>query len=442
MRSFRKVLLFFAVVILYEGIFSFLLEPVTYGHFLDIELEKDRENGKIPDMAVIGDSCTEMDFVPSVLERELEGEGVSCVLNAGTGSQMIWGTYYYLKDLFRQYDLKYVVVGIDYGIFAAEEDYVPKRELVVLDRIKSMDIKAEYIGNCLEWQDWLQLLTSYRYRENMESMAENLKAKLEAAYREGVDTREGTHYQERGYVYTEERGELRTRIHPAGDWRVERISDRAMEYLDCIVDLCREEDAELFLVAMPYSFSGIYQSETHQPIYAFFSAYAAEKGVPFWDFNLLRDRMRLLPDSMFSDEGHLGGNGALVCSSQLGKIMRDRLAGKDVSGYFYGSVEEMKADTEGIVACDFGTRSCGENGGRLIEAESIHAPDVVPEYEYWVREEGGEWVKLQEYGESTQCRIPAAYLDGKITIQVRCRRQGDTVEWERRTEKVREPGME
>ena len=67
-----------------------------------------------------------------------------------------------------------------------------------MDRIKSMDIKAEYIGNCLEWQDWLQLLTSYRYRENMGSMAENLKAKLEAAYREGVDTREGTHYRERG----------------------------------------------------------------------------------------------------------------------------------------------------------------------------------------------------------------------------------------------------
>ncbi len=441
MRNFKhnakKAVLFLAVVIAYEMLFSFLLEPVTYQHFLETELKENEERGILPDMVVIGNSSVEMAFVPSVLEEGIGDAG--CVLNAGTGSQMIWGTYYYLKELFRQYDIKYAVVGIDYSIFFGADSRNVRRDLVVLDRIHSADIRAEYIKNHFEKKEYIYLLKSYRNREYFGSMAENVSGKLDGNYRKGVDSREGTHYLERGYVYSTEKGDLHTGIYGANQVDVNQVSNESMEYLDKIVELCREEKVELHFVALPTSFSGIYGSDTYQSAVDFFNAYAADKGVPFCDMNLLRNRTEILPDDMLSDEGHLGYNGALICSDIYAEIFNRQRSGRDVSDYFYHSVDEMKKDIKGIVVCDLGTKPYGEAGDRMIHAKSIHEEGVIPEYEFWVCQEGSEWIKLQEYSEEAECFLPAKYLESKVDIQVNCRSRGSNAEWEKRKRISKEP---
>ncbi len=437
MRNFKRVVLFLAVVIAYEMLFSFLLEPVTYQHFLETELKADEAAGVLPDMVVIGNSSVEMAFVPSVLE---EGIGdVSCVLNAGTGSQKIWGTYYYLKDLLRQYDIKYVVVGIDYSAFFGENSKNIKKDLLVLDRIHSFDIRVEYIKNHFEKKEYIYLLKSYRYRGGVGSIAENVRKKLDESYREGVDSREGTYYQERGYVHSTERGEFHTGIYDAYEIHVDQASGKVRKYLDKIVELCREEKVELYLVTLPTSFSGIYGSDTYQSAIDYFNDYASARGVPFCDMNLMRNRTEVFPDCMLSDEGHLGYNGAAICSGIYAEVFNRQHAGEDVSDYFYHSVEEMKKDIKGIVVCDLGTKPYGEEGDRIIRAKSIHEENVIPEYEFWIREEGGQWMKLQEYSENAECFLPAQYLESKIEIQVNCRSRGSNAEWEKRKRISKEP---
>lgn len=440
MRSFKKVLIFIAVVLAYEAVLDFLLEPVVYEHFLEKELTRDAKQGLEPDMVFIGDSGVEMTFVPSVIENELED--VDCVLNAGTGSQMIWGSYYYLKDLLREYDMKYAVVGIDYSVFMKQEERVPKRDLVVLSRIKSPFIKAEYAGKFLQGEEYLYLIKSFANKGNLGSIRENVRAKLSHNYRLGIDDREDACYMERGYVCTTARGELRTGIYGPFTWETGNISEEAVLYLDKIVELCREEQVTLYLAVTPIAFSSLYDTATYQEMLDYFQDYAVQKGVFFCDLNLMKDRVRVLPDSMMSDGTHVGGEGAGLCSMFYGKILREKGEGKDVSEYFYASAEEMRQDIRGVEACSFGTVPFGEEGDRMIQAKSIHGEGVVPEYEYWVCEESGQWTRLQEYSESTQCLLPAGYLNGKVIIQVNCRTKGENVNWEQRTQAVREPGME
>lgn len=439
MRNFRKVLVFIAVALVYEAVFGFLLEPVTYEHFLKIELKKDAGRQRKPDMIFIGDSGVEMAFVPSVIEGKLED--VNCVLNAGTGSQMIWGSYYYLKDLLRKYDIKYAVVGIDYSFFMEQEERVPKRDLVVLSRIDSLAIKAEYARNYLRGEEYLHLLKSYANKENLGNMIENVKVKLSPNYHAGIDDREGSYYKERGYVHSTAKGELGTGIYGPFTWDARRISGEAVSYLDRIVELCREEGVGLYLTVTPVAFSSLYDTDTYQEMFDYFQDYSKQKGIFFCDLNLMKDRVQILPDSMMSDGTHVGGDGSILCSNFYGEVLKAEMEGRDTSGFFYRSVEEMRRDIKGIIACDFWTESYGENGDRRINARSIHEEGLIPEYEYWICEEGSQWLKLQEYGENEQYILPAQYLDGKVTIRINCRRKGESVEWERQTQFSREPWM-
>ena len=119
MNNFKKVLLLAVLLILFEQVLGYVLEPVTFQHYLELELRQKNVEDKQPDMVFIGNSRVSTTFIPSVFSDRIEG--VSCAFNAGTGSQGIEGTYYYLKDILDQYDLKYVVLGVDYQPFLWEE---------------------------------------------------------------------------------------------------------------------------------------------------------------------------------------------------------------------------------------------------------------------------------------------------------------------------------
>ena len=303
MRSFKRILIFIVIVLTYEAILDFLLEPVVYEYFLKKELVRDAKQDLEPDMVFIGDSGVEMTFVPSVIESELED--VNCVLNAGTGSQMIWGSYYYLKDLLKEYDIKYAVVGIDYSVFMKQEERVPKRDLVVLSRIKSPSIKAEYARKFLQGEEYLYLIKSYANKGNLGSIRENVRAKLSYHYLSGIDDREDTYYKERGYVCTTARGELRSGIYGTFAWETGNVSEEAVSYLDKIVELCREEKVTLYLAVTPIAFTSLYDTETYQDMLDYFQDYAGQKGIFFCDLNLMKDRVLVLPDSMMVDSTHV-----------------------------------------------------------------------------------------------------------------------------------------
>ena len=112
MRNFKRVILLCVIFLLFEVVIGFALEPVTFQHYLEKELAKKKEENIQPDLAFFGNSRISTAFIPSVFSENIDE--VELAFNGGTGSQGIAGTYYYLKDILKQYDLKYVVVGIDY----------------------------------------------------------------------------------------------------------------------------------------------------------------------------------------------------------------------------------------------------------------------------------------------------------------------------------------
>lgn len=424
MRNFKKFLLLFLLLLLFEQVLDFALEPVTFQHYLELELKQKKMENKQPDLVFIGNSRVSTTFIPSVFSDNIDQ--VSCAFNAGTGSQGIAGTYYYLKDILNQYDLKYVVVGLDYQT-VLKEDRVLKRDLVVLERLKSPLIKAQFMLDVFEPSEYIYFLKSYQYRNQVWDIPENLKQKLSREYRDGIYTGEGMVYEDLGFTRETEVFGSSAGIYLSKSWTEENIDMEKLDYLNKIIELCKKKNVKLFLTSTPLTISAVYGTPGYDECVRFFKEYAEEKGIPYDNLNLLKNREDFLPDAKMSSMEHVGADGADIISRRYCEILQRRLAGEEVNSYFYSSVNEMRQDMKDIVACAFHTEKLDSEGNRKIVGELLAKENVEAEYRFEI-ERKGETIVLQEYGTVDECLLPVEDISFPMVLRVRCRSKGDKSE--------------
>lgn len=421
MSNFKKVLLLSGLLFVFEWGLGFALEPVTFQHYLDRELKRAQTQNRQPDMVFVGNSRVSTTFIPSVFAENLQD--VSCAFNAGTGSQGIEGTYYYLKDILDQYDLKYVVMGLDYQTLLPEER-VLKRDLVVLERISSSRIKAEYIADVFDPSEYIYFLKSYQYRDRLWDIPDNLKKKLSREYRQGTYVGEKTVYEDLGFTRETEVFGAGAGIYLSRPWTEEEIDWGKMAYLDRIIELCEEEKAELFVVSTPLTISTVYATPGYGECHQFFREYLGKKGIAYDNLNLMKNRETLLPDAKMSSMEHVGADGADIVSNFYCEVMNRRLGQESVDEYFYDSVAGMRDHMADVVCCEFHTEKTDEAGNRKIVGEALHKPGV--ELAYQFERETDDGVRLlQEYSSRKECPLRVEEIRFPMTLRVRCRPVSD-----------------
>ena len=444
MRSFKKIILMAAALIIAEAFFSFCLEPVTYTYYLDRDLEKIKSSGKEPDIVLVGDSRIYRTFVPEILDERL-GEGGHLTVNTGTGSQTIQSSYFYLKDLLERYSAEYVVVELSYDCFLKKEQASALGNWMIFDRIRSPENKISYMVQSMKPSEWPYALKSYRYRSYFPDIFSNIRMKLNADTRAGVDVREDEHYADRGFVWTKaiyEDGGMGLPPSEPVQWNDDKIDPTSFEWLDKIRELCSRENVLLILVTGPVSLATIYAVENYEDSYECFADYAEQYGLPYFELNLLKGRRQLLPDSLMRDSGHVCGTGAEVVSGIFCDILNAWLKGEDTSEWFYRSVAEMKRDIGEVVACDFHTEAIENSSDRIMIAQSAQEEGQEAEYEFWICPdlEDGKWVLLQAYSNQSTCLIPGEYFLKDVSLRVNARLSGSEKLWEAYMERVREAG--
>lgn len=417
MSNFKKVLLLAVLLILFEQVLGYALEPVTFQHYLDMELRQKGTENKQPDMVFIGNSRVSTTFIPSVFSDRIEG--VSCAFNAGTGSQGIEGTYYYLKDILNQYNLKYVVFGLDYQTFLPEER-VPTRDLLVLKRIRSPLIRAAFIGDVFEPSEYIYFLKSYQYRGKIGKVGSNLKKKLSLEYRQGIDTGENTVYEDLGFTRETEVFGSKAGIYLSEPWTEEAMDRDKLAYLDRIVTLCREKGAELYVVSTPLTISTVYATPGYGACTQFFQEYLEERGVAYDNLNLMKERETLLPDAKMNSMEHVGDDGADLVSDFYCEVLCRRMRQESVDGYFYGSVSEMKEAMSDLACVGLHTEAADEEGNREIVGEALCKEGTKLLYQFELVTEKEVRI-LQEYSEKDRCPLSVEDMVFPMTLRIRCR---------------------
>ena len=216
------------------------------------------------DVIFVGDCEVYANFSPMEMYRQ---QGITAYVR-GTSQQLIWQSYYILKETFRYESPKAVVFNVNAMRYGE-----PVSEAYNRLTIDNMRWSAEKIGiirsSMTEKENfWSYVFPVLRYHSRFDELtAED----LEYLFRTRDNTWQG--YQ------------MNKKISPVGTLPAKRIlpsyafSDICWEYLEKIRLLCRENGAELILVKAPSLYPYWYEEYDAQ-----IREYAAEHSLAFYNF--------------------------------------------------------------------------------------------------------------------------------------------------------------
>lgn len=103
--------------------------------------------------------------------------------------------------------------------------------------------------------------------------------------------------------------------------QIGEITERADEYLHKIIELCRDNDIELWFFITPYAIS-----ESDQAIYNYIESVANEEGIPYVNFNDAEHIQKMGFDykTDMADALHVNFSGSEKFSKYLAQYLRDR----------------------------------------------------------------------------------------------------------------------
>lgn len=393
-KRISHIALFFALLLVAEAVLAFLLEPLTYQMTLDRELRKADRSGKKVGIILIGDSTIRAGLDPDVFDRQLGANAFT--LDAGTSSQSIKGSYYYLKDLFRRYSPDKVVLGISYEELLQQKPLI-KKELIVYDRLKSPLIRAEYALHTLTPEELPFLLKSYRYRDNFFQIPENVSAKCKLLTGRSVQE------MHMGFVPLEKAWNLNRDQIGFWDyqWAENCVSNETMSCLDRIVRLCAQKNVKLYFVTMPMASSSFYQNDSVTNAHDFIQAYADKVSVPYLDINLWKGAEARRLNERMNDYEHPSGELAEELSGIVSRIVQ----GENPDQFLYQTTAQAKAAMHGILSLQMHTEPA-QNSSRKIIASCVCEEGMEVRYTFTAETNDKKKVLLQKEGNSPACILP------------------------------------
>ena len=243
------------------------------------------------DVIFFGSSNTYCSFNPLVI---WDKTGVKSYVFA-TQQQPMWATYYYMKDAFKRQSPDLAVLDIlmlskndeyyDDGVNYTFCDNMP----FSIDKVRlayASAPKGERLGLVFRF---------FKYHTRWSELE-----KEDFEYRKG----NMSDYSKGFYVLTSKTGKaVHTELEDVTDTLP--ITEKNREYLEKIIELCRDKDVRLIMVKAPSN-----STEEEKMYYNEVEKIAKENGVEFVDYNMCYDEIGLNMKEDFFDERHLNIFGA------------------------------------------------------------------------------------------------------------------------------------
>ena len=253
----------------------------------------------------IGDCEVYESFSPVTLFQEF---GVTSYIR-GSAQQLMWQSYYLLRESLRTETPRAVVLSICSLRYAEPQNEAYNR--MTLDGMRLGVDKFEAVRSSLtegesELSFYLPLL---RYHDRIFQLTAEDARYLFA----------GPELTYNGYLMRTERVPY-TRLPAAPVLQDPAFGEKPVAYLDRIVDLCRERGIELILVKSPCLYPAWYEAWDE-----WLEGYAREKGVEYINAIPLMDEMGIDLSADTYDGGiHLNVYGAEKYTRWLGEHLRER----------------------------------------------------------------------------------------------------------------------
>ncbi len=386
MAWFRAIMFLVIFVILNEIIIFAVVPKSTQPRSVLKEMYAKTTNA---DMVFAGSSYSVRGINPYIMDEKLN----CSTMDYSFDSQRYLGTYCSLKELFKYQKPKLVILNTDIMNYIANSEdrssYVR-----VAPYIKSLSSKIQFFEGFTQEGFYLDKIFIWRpvYLSSISSILSNIKGKMDPNYinyptQTILDSykKSDSGYVGKGFLKMDAKdsknvlNDNKLGVMKITNTDLNQIKSKNVEYFKMIVNLCKENNAELILIQTPLPTHRMFKEKNYFKFSEKIGEIAKEQGIDYYDYNLIKPEIFKSKSEYFIDEYHLNSNGADEFSYSLAEFLKLRSSGEDMSKYFYTS-EEYINSINYITNTWFTNKISGNKID--IKADSFHGGQVTPEYQF------------------------------------------------------------
>lgn len=352
MKKFIKIIVFILGLVAINYGISYLVtdNSGSYTRAAFHELYNSDEN---IDVVFAGSSHCYRSVDPQIIDKETGFNS----FNIGSSSQKIDGCYYFLNECFKTNQIKKVYLELNPWVLANGQK---KQELtstyILTDYMKPSLDKLKFLLDVTTEEDWINnLFLSRRNFHNIYDpgyIAGTVNHKNTEEYKNFAPLKFSNEvYKGKGFVSSfdaiPEKGAY---VKYYNDAKTDKYTDYSLDYLNKIVELCKNQNTELVLWTAPItdalaeSYGKYNTSDTsgrYDDAITYFANYAKKNELQYFNFNLAKETFLQFSDSDFKDKNHLNGVGAEKLSYKFAEIIKSpAIVNKN---NFYSSWNEKRA---------------------------------------------------------------------------------------------------
>ena len=284
------------------------------------------------DVLICGSSHAYRGIVPQVLD---EAMGCSSY-NLSTSLMTMSGRYEMLKQELERNPVKLVILDVSFNSLTrdrAEEG--PEGDIYQLGRYRSLPQRLSYFFRHFRLEEYGRV-----YYDTLNRGVTTWKLLLRGQGKLGSSEK----YQTKGFMPGPSNPCEEAPYHEYHTYLQEtEFNGEDVAYMEKMVELCRERDIPVIVVAVPIAQRLTLLFDGLDSIHTQCQALCSQWGVPFYDFNLYRGKTRLFPDdTAYFDVNHMSESGARDFTGELCRLLEALEAGADPSGWFYDSYSEAE----------------------------------------------------------------------------------------------------
>ena len=334
-ETMKKALKTSLLFLLAVGIISLAIMEVYFtseSYYYQDSAERDALNGTI-DCIISGSSHSLRGINPAIVDEELQMNSY----NLSGALLTMKGRYLLLKKELERNPVKFMILEFSYNSMSRDRlGEGPEGELYAIARYGNLPERIKYFFSCIYPSEYGAV-----YYDTFSRGMETILAKATHTYRvreniglrgyrpfDDLEQEENLHVSYKKWYHT-------TVLDTT-------VTDYNLKYLNKIMDLCEEHGVKVFMMTAPISniSNAIYANS--DDYYNWYCQYAAEHGVEYYDFNLLKEKTTMLPDAtMYYDWTHLNTAGADIFTEYLCDFIKKVDAGQDLHDLFYKSYVEL-----------------------------------------------------------------------------------------------------
>lgn len=322
------------------------------------------------DILFCGASLCYRSFDTSILDEEL---GLN-TFNTGSSSQDLDVTYYLIKEAVSRYKIKQVVLELS-PIMTMNMDIDSRTSsdmtnvYIISDYMKWSPLKVRLLLSSSSSDLYINSFSIARRNwqkiKDIDYICNLLKIKDTSAYREyryDLLQHGSEWYAGKGYVANNlqvSEGGFAD-LYGTRQIIIDQINDEWYEYLNEIIDYCKNNGVELILTCAPLSdYLLSCYGDKYNDYHDLISRISENANIEFWDFSFCKKQYLPLNASNYCDSAHLNMYGAEIFSKLVAEIL---LGEKSVDEICFDNVEEKLQEDEPAV---LGLVSTGD-GFRIV----------------------------------------------------------------------------